>query len=229
MGIKETTLEVLSAILPITAIITLLQFTFVKLPMEVFYEFIGGSIMVTLGLIFFLLGVKIGFLPMGEMTAAKIVTKGNLWLILLFGFVLGFAVTIAEPDLQVLASQVASVSDGQIPKNILLISVALGVGIFCLLGLLRMFLNVPIIYLLLGGYGLIFLLAALAPPQYMAVSFDAGGVTTGPMTVPFILALGVGIASSIKRKGTTVDSFGLVALASVGPILAVLLLGVIYQ
>lgn len=229
MSIKETALEVLSATLPITAVITLLQFTIVKLPMDVFWKFIGGAIMVMLGLIFFLIGVKAGLLPMGEMAGAKIVAKGKLWLILLFGFILGFAVTIAEPDLQVLASQVDSVSNGQIGKSILLISVALGVGLFVLLGLLRMFLKVPIVYLLMGGYALIFLLTFFVPPQYLAVAFDAGGVTTGPMTVPFILALGIAIASSVKRKGSSDDSFGFVALASVGPIIAVLLLGVIYQ
>jgi hypothetical protein len=230
MSLKETALEVLYSTVPIIAIITILQFTIVKLPSDVFGKFIGGAVMVILGLILFQLGVNKGFLPMGEMTGAKVVAKGNLWLILGFGLVLGFAVTVAEPDLQVLASQVDAVSGGQIGRYILLISVALGVGIYVMLALLRIFLNIPFYNLLLGSYGLILLLSFFTPPQYLAVSLDSGGVTTGPMTVPFILALGVGVAASVRRKGSaSEDSFGFVALASAGPILAVLLLGVIYQ
>lgn len=231
MNLKETALEVLYSTVPIIAIISILQFTVVKLPWEVFGKFIGGAVMVILGLILFQLGVNKGFLPMGEMTGARVVAKGKLWLILCFGFVLGFAVTVAEPDLQVLASQVDAVSEGQIGRYILLISVALGVGIYVLLALLRIFLNISFYYLLLGSYVLILLLSFFTPPQYLAVSLDSGGVTTGPMTVPFILALGVGVAASVRRKGVASEdnSFGFVALASAGPILAVLLLGVIYQ
>ncbi len=230
MSLKETALEVLYSTLPIIAVIAILQFTLVHLPMDVFGKFIGGAIMVILGLVLFQVGVTRGFLPMGEMTGAKVVAKGNLWLLLMFGFLLGFVVTIAEPDLQVLASQVDAVSGGQIAKSILLATVAIGVGLFVSVALVRIFLNVPLVYILFGGYLLILILSFFTSPQYLAVSLDAGGVTTGPMTVPFILALGVGVAASVSKKGSAAkDSFGFVALASVGPILAVLLLGVIYR
>ena len=226
MSIKGTAIEVVYATIPITVLITILQFTVAKLPAVVFMNFIGGSILVMLGLVFFLTGVKVGFLPVGELIGSTLVSKGKLWLILFFGFVLSFVVTVAEPDVQVLARQVDSVSGGDISKSIIIVTVAAGVGIFIALALLRIFLNIPLIYLLAGGYALAVILAFFTPPEFLAVSFDAGGVTTGPMTVPFLLALGVGVAAVKGKKRASDDSFGLVALASIGPILAVLLMGV---
>ena len=230
MNIKETLFEVLYAILPITLLVSVLQLTVGRLPIEVFVHFIGGSVMVVLGLLLFLVGVKAGFLPIGEMIGSSIVSQGKLWLILLIGFILGSAITVAEPDVQVLALQVDAVSAGTIKKTLIIASIALGVGIFVALALLRIFLRVPISYLLIIGYACIFILALLTPPEFVAVSFDAGAVTTGPMTVPFILALGVGVASVTGgQKRDQNDSFGLVALASVGPILAVLILGIFFR
>jgi hypothetical protein len=186
--------------------------------------------MVVMGLVFFLLGVKVGFLPIGELIGSAIVLKGKLWIILFFGFVLGFVVTVAEPDVQVLALQIDAVSGGAISKGLTIAAIALGVGIFVALALLRIFMRIPIAHLLTVGYILAFALAWFVPPEYVAVSFDAGAVTTGPMTVPFILALGVGVASVTGgQKGNSNDSFGLVALASIGPILAVLLMGVLQR
>jgi hypothetical protein len=143
---------------------------------------------------------------------------------------LGFVVTVAEPDVQVLALQVDTVSGGTISKKLIVASIALGVGIFVALALLRIFLRIPIAYLLGVGYVIVFILALFAPPEFVAVSFDAGGVTTGPMTVPFILALGIGVASvSGGHKRNENNSFGLIALASLGPVLAVLVMGIIFK
>lgn len=229
MNVKETVLEVVYAVIPITVLVTVLQLTVGKLPAETFFNFICGAVMVMLGLILFLLGVKAGFLPIGEMVGSSMVSKGKLWIILFFGFIIGFVVTVAEPDVQVLAWQVDSVSEGTIGKGIIVSVIALGVAIFVALALLRIFLKIPINYLLIGGYALVFILAMITAPEFVAVSFDAGGVTTGPMTVPFILALGVGVASVTGKSRSSDDSFGLVGLASIGPILAVLLLGVFYR
>lgn len=230
MNLKETVIEVVYAIIPITVLVSLLQVTVGTIPTEIFMNFVGGSILVMLGLICFLVGVKVGFLPMGELIGSTIVLKGKLWLMLFFGFTLGFVITIAEPDVQVLALQIDAVSGGTISKRIIIVAIALGVGIFVALALLRIFLRIPIAYLLMGGYIGVFVLAWFTPPEFIAVSFDAGGVTTGPMTVPFILALGVGVAS-VTGGGSrdSNDSFGLIALASVGPILAVLLMGIFYR
>lgn len=226
--IRDTVKEVVYAILPITLVIVILQFTLIWLPMEVFFQFLAGVVMVSLGLMLFLLGVHIGLLPVGEMVGSALPKTKKIGLILFFGFLLGFVVTVAEPDVRVLALQIDQVSNGEISRNILVYSVALGVGIFVALAMLRIVFNISIKWLLLGGYGLVFLLAAFTPAHFIPISFDAGGVTTGPMTVPFILALGVGVASVLRGKTSSSDSFGLVALASIGPILAVLLLGVIY-
>lgn len=225
---KETIKEVIYAVLPITLVVIILQFTIIWLPFEMFLQFLVGVVFVTVGLILFLLGVHIGLLPVGEMIGSALPKTKKLWMILFFGFFLGFVVTVAEPDVRVLANQIDLVSNGEISSNILIYSVALGVGIFVALALLRIIFNIKITHILIGGYGLAFTIAAFTPANFIPISFDAGGVTTGPMTVPFILALGVGVASVLKGKATSSDSFGLVALASIGPILAVLILGVIY-
>ncbi|WP_163969369.1 DUF1538 domain-containing protein [Oceanobacillus halotolerans] len=227
-NIKDTIMEVVLSILPLTIVITILQFTLIWLPTDIFLQFLIGVLMVGIGLILFLLGVNIGLLPVGEMIGAALPKTKKLSIIVFFGFLLGFVVTLAEPDVRVLSSQVDQVSGGGIPKSVLILAVALGVGIFVGLAMLRIVFNINIAYLLAGGYGLVFLLAAFTPATFVPISFDSGGVTTGPLTVPFILALGVGVASVLRGKSSSGDGFGLVALASIGPILAVLLLGVIY-
>ncbi|GGK11392.1 hypothetical protein GCM10010965_00340 [Caldalkalibacillus thermarum] len=227
-NVKDTFSEVVYAVLPLTVVIIILQFTLIWLPWELFVQFLIGAVMVTLGLALFLLGVHIGLLPVGEAIGAALPQTRRVPLIVFFGFLLGFVVTVAEPDVRVLAMQVDLVSNGEISSRVLIYSVALGVGLFVGLAMLRTILGIPLSYLLAGGYSLVFVLAAFTPPQFIPISFDAGGVTTGPMTVPFILALGVGVASVLGGKSSTADGFGLVALASIGPILAVMLLGVMY-
>ncbi|TFJ92927.1 DUF1538 domain-containing protein [Lentibacillus salicampi] len=227
-NIKDTVLEVIYSILPIAIVITVLQFTIIWLPMEAFVQFLIGVLFVGIGLILFLLGVNVGLVPVGEMVGSALSKTKKIWIIVLFGFLLGMVVTFAEPDVRVLSSQIDSVSGGAIPQSILIMSVALGVGIFVALAMLRIVFNVSIVYLLAGGYALVFLVAAFAPSNFVPISFDAGGVTTGPLTVPFILALGVGVATVIRGKTASSDGFGLVGLASIGPILSVLILGVIY-
>jgi hypothetical protein len=227
-NIKETVQEVVYAVLPITAVVIILQFTLIWLPMEVFLQFLVGVVMVSMGLIFFLVGAHLGLLPVGEMIGAALPKMGKAWLVVFFGILLGFVVTIAESDVRVLATQVDLVSGGDISKSLLIYTVALGVAIFVGLAMLRIILSIPLTYLIVGGYGLIFLVAAFTPAHYVPISFDAGGVTTGPMTVPFILALGVGVATVLGGKSASTDGFGLVALASIGPVLAVLILGVIF-
>ncbi|RYG72532.1 DUF1538 domain-containing protein [Lentibacillus lipolyticus] len=227
-NINETVLEVLYSILPITVVITVLQFTIIWLPAEAFVQFLIGVLFVGIGLILFLIGVNVGLLPVGEMVGSALTKTKKLWVIILFGFLLGAVVTIAEPDVRVLSSQIDDVSGGAIPQSTLILAVALGVGIFVGLAMLRIIFKIRIVYLLAGGYGLIFLIAAFTPSHFVPISFDAGGVTTGPLTVPFVLALGVGVATVIRGKSASSDGFGLVGLASIGPILSVLILGVIY-
>ena len=162
--------------------------------------------------------------PMGERVGAVITKSRKLPVILGIGFLLGFLITISEPDLQVLANQVAS-----IPNNVLIWTVAVGVGVFLALAVLRIFYRASLAKCLLIAYALLFALTLFSPKDFLAVAFDAGGVTTGPITVPFILALGVGVSALRTAQGHDDDSFGLVALCSVGPILMVLLLGIFYH
>ncbi len=227
-NIKDTVLEAVYGVIPITIVIIILQFTLVRLPTETFLQFLVGVAMVGVGLVLFLLGVKLGLLPMGEHIGAALPKTGKAWIVVFFGFLLGFIVTLAEPNVRILADQVDVVSGGAISKNILIYTIAFGVAIFVGMAMLRIILSIPITYILVLSYGLIFLLATITPVQFLPVSFDAGGVTTGPMLIPFILALGIGVASVLGGKSASTDGFGLVALAFTGPILAVLLLGVVY-
>ena len=227
-SLKETAKEVVLAVFPVTLVVILLQLVIMQLPWAVFSQFIVGVLMVTAGLILFLLGVNYGLLPVGELIGSILPRQGKVWMVIFFGFLFGFVVTVAEPDVRVLALQVDLVSGGDISSRLLIYTVALGVAIFVGLAMTRIIFNIPLIYLLGAGYGLVFLIAAFTPPHFVPISFDAGGVTTGPLTVPFVIALGVGVASVMGGKSATTDGFGLVALASIGPLLAVLLLGVFF-
>jgi hypothetical protein len=162
--------------------------------------------------------------PIGERIGAFITKKRRLWVLIIVTLLIGIFVTISEPDLQVLADQIPTV-----PNAVLMVSVGVGVGIFLVVALLRMLLYVPISYILIGCYAVVFALSAFVPKEYLAIAFDAGGVTTGPMTVPFIMALGLGVASIRSDKHASNDSFGLVGLSSVGPILTVMILGILYK
>lgn len=228
MNIKDTMMEVLQALLPITLAVFLLQFTIIRLPIREFMLFLFGVLLTFSGFTLFLIGVRYSLLPIGEEFGVVLMKNENLWLWIGLGITLGFAVTISEPGLQVLADQVMNVSNGEIPKSLLMITVSLGLGIFLALSLIRIIFKVSLRIILLGSYILVFLLAIFSSPNFFAVSFDAGGVTTGPMTVPFILAFGVGMSSVSGAKTTSGDSFGFVGLASVGPVLSVLILGIIF-
>ena len=162
--------------------------------------------------------------PMGERVGSIMTRSKNVFIIILISFIMGFVITISEPDLQVLAQQVPSV-----PNLIIILAVALGVAVFLVFAILRMLFGIPLSYLLVFFYGIIFILTIFAPKDFLAIAFDSGGVTTGPMTVPFIMAFGIGISAIRSDKHASDDSFGLVSMCSIGPILAVLILGMIYN
>jgi len=227
-NVKEILFEVLQAIVPIVVVISLIQFFVIRTPIDLFWQFIAGAVMVTAGLFLFLVGVRVSLLPIGEMIGSEVTSRGSLVFLLVAAFIFGFVITVAEPDVRVLAHQVDIASRGAIESNILIVAVALGVGLFVSLAILRILLGIPIFYLLTAGYVLIVILSFFTPPAFVAISFDAGGVTTGPMAVPFILALGVGATAVLGGKSTVSDTFGLIGLASIGPVLSVMILGVIF-
>ena len=222
--LQEKLNETLKAVLPIIAIVLFLCFTIAPLEPGILLAFLLGAVLLITGMMFFTLGAEMSMTPIGENVGISMTQTKKLWLMILLTFVLGFVVTISEPDLQVLAEQVPAV-----PNMVLVLAVAFGVGLFLVAALLRMLFNISLAYMLIGLYVIVFLLAYFAPGDFIAVAFDAGGVTTGPMTVPFIMAFGIGISAIRSDERAEDDSFGLVALSSVGPILSVLVLSLIYR
>lgn len=215
--------ESIASVLPITIIVLLLCFTVAPIPNNMLVSFLMGAVLLIVGMAFFTLGADTAMTPIGTKVGSCITKSKKVWLIVFVSFLLGIIITISEPDLQVLANQVPN-----IPNAVLIGAVALGVGVFLVIAMLRILFGISLNILLIGFYIVVFGLAMLVPKNFWAVAFDSGGVTTGPMTVPFIMALGVGVSAIRSDRHAGNDSFGLVALCSIGPILAVLVLGLMY-
>ena len=218
--------EVLYAILPITLIIVLLQLTLIHMPMAQFAQLLMAVVMSVVGLALFLFGVKLGLLPLGESLGSYLPDR-KFYVILIFGFLLGFVITAAEPDVRIFASQIERASENMTSRNLLVYSISLGVGISIVLAMLRTIFDLKLVYLLAPCYALVFALSFFVPPDYVSIAFDSGGVTTGPITVPFLIALNVGVVAVLSGRSSVSQGFGLVALASVGPVIAVMILGVL--
>ena len=216
--------ESLASVLPIAIIVLILSVTCVTLDAGVLVLFIFGTILLILGMSFFTIGSSISMEPLGDGIGKSLNKNSKIAVPLIICFILGLLITISEPDLQVLAEQVPT-----IPNAMLILCVGVGVGIFLSITLIRNKKEIPLRTLLLMFYILIIGLSFFAPAEFVPTAFDSGGVTTGPITVPFIMALGAGLASGKKGKHTGEHSFGLVALCSIGPILSVLLLSIFYK
>ncbi len=219
--------EALISVIPVVAIVLILYFTpLVSLTQTELLVFIICAFLLILGIGLFNLGADLAMTPMGEHIGAGLSRSGNLLLLSAVCFAMGLLITIAEPDLSVLAGQVSAVING----TVLIASVGVGVGIFLIISVLKIVFGKPLSSLLLFFYMVMFAAAALVVingnSSFLALAFDSGGVTTGPITVPFIMALGVGIAVTLGGKHVGENSFGLIALCSVGPILAVMILGI---
>ncbi len=216
--------ESLQSVLPIFAIVLLLSVTFAPMESGVLVMFLFGTLLLIVGMGFFTVGSEISMQPLGEGIGVTVGKMKNIKIPIIICFVLGVLITIAEPDLTVLAEQVPS-----IPNLVLIISVAVGVGIFLVIAMIRSKKGIKLNNLLLAFYAFVILLAFFAPDDFIPTAFDSGGVTTGPITVPFIMALGAGMASIGNSKKAGENSFGLVALCSIGPILSVLLLSIVFK
>ena len=226
MKIKELFKETVLGILPILLIITLLQFTIVPVAMDLYIRFLYCTLFVVGGLTLFLFGIDIGFIKIGEHLGHGLVKSGHLRLILLFAVLLGFGVTLLEPDIQVFSAQAAELIENVDGMQLASV-VALGVGIFVAIAFVRIFMKIKIKYILLVGYLLAFALIPFCNEELAYVAFDAGGATTGALTVPFLLSLAAGVSSMISKKQSTSSAFGMIGIASIGPILGVLIMGVI--
>ena len=221
--LKNKIKEAVSSVLPITCIVFLLSITITPMPVGTMLLFACGAVMLIIGMGLFSLGADMSMMLMGEGIGTMLSMSKKRCLMVCITFVIGFIITIAEPDLTVLAHQVPG-----IPDNTLIWTVAAGVGFFLVMALLRILFHWNLKYLLMLFYALVFILAYFSMDTFMAVAFDSGGVTTGPITVPFLMALGIGMAN-VTQKHAEEESFGIVALCSIGPILAVLLLGILYE
>lgn len=220
--------EVFLAVLPITVIVTILNYTVAPLGTPLFIRFLLGAFFIVIGLSIFLFGVDVGITPVGNLMGTIITKSNKIWIIGISGLVLGFFVSVAEPDLQILASQVEFVTSGLIPRLSIVVVVSIGIAILLTAGLIRIVYNVPLYKVLTALYALILILSLFTTSEFLAISFDASGATTGALTVPFILALGFGVAVLKKdSKSSEKDSFGLVAIASTGAIISVMIMSII--
>ena len=218
--------EVLQSVLPITILVIILHFTIAPLPGIEFSRFLFGALLIIMGLAVFLFGVDIGITSIGNYLGKEIARSNSLKFVLVMGLILGFFISIAEPDLIILANQVSEVTDGAIPSTVLLVVVSVGIAFMMTIGLFRIVYRYPLRNIFFVIYTLIFLLALFSSNDLFAIAFDASGSTTGALTVPFMLALATGVASlNHDSKSAEIDSFGLVGVASSGAILGVLILG----
>jgi hypothetical protein len=220
--------EVLYSVLPITVIVLILNFTLTPIETPLIIRFLIGAMLIIVGLTIFLIGVDIGITPIGNTMGSAMVKTNKIWIVAIAGLLLGFFISIAEPDLHILAGQVDSVTSGLISKVSIIVIVSIGIAVLLSIGLIRIVYNFPLYKLLTVLYGIILILAIFTSPEFLAISFDASGATTGALTVPFILALAMGV-SVLKKdsKSSEKDSFGLVAIASTGAIIAVMIMSIL--
>ncbi len=223
--LKDKIIESLTAVIPVTAIVLLLCVTITPMPLSPFLLFLFGAVLLIVGMGLFTLGADMAMMPIGEKVGWQLTKCRSLKMVAFLCFFIGVIITVAEPDLQVLAEQMPSV-----PNTVLIFAVAAGVGVFLVLAFLRTLLGLNLNRILLILYMIVLALALLVPDDFVGVAFDSGGVTTGPITVPFIMSLGLGLGSiGGKKDDSGTNNFGLIALCSVGPILAVMILGLIYS
>ena len=221
--------EVLKAVMPLIAVVTVLQVTVIHAPIELFIQFLGGSALAIAGMILLFLGIDLGILPMGRFIGAELPKRGSILLIVGVAFATGFATTVAEPDVLVLATQIGVVSGNSVSGQVVLYAVGIGVAVLTAVAMVRIIFGWSIRMLITGAYLLMLLLAFLAPADFVPMAFDAGSVTTGVLTAPVVIALAIGLSSVLAGRSAITDGFGLLGLASTGAILAVLGMGLVWQ
>ena len=237
-AISKTLLESFRDLLPIVAVVMFFQLIVLQQPLPDVAGLISGLLLIVFGLAFFIYGLDIGLFPIGESMAHAFARKGSVIWLLIFAFCLGFGTTVAEPALIAVAAEAAKVAaEGNMIENSqeamdsyadgLRFTVALSVGLAIVIGVFRILKGWPIQWLIIGGYILVVIMTAFAPKEIIGIAYDSGGVTTSTITVPLVTALGVGLASSIKGRNPMVDGFGLIAFASLTPIIFVMAYGMI--
>jgi hypothetical protein len=227
--VKERFLAVLKTVAPLIGLVCLLQVVLVQAPASQFLQFLAGAGLVTIGLLLLFMGVDLGILPMGRFIGAELPRRGSVGLIVAVGFAFGFATTVAEPDVLILARQVDSVSRGAIDGQAVLYVVALGVAVFVALAMARVVNGISMPLLLMISFGAVIVLSFFAPPEFVPLAYDSGSVTTGVLTAPVVISLAVGLSSVLAGRSAVSDGFGLLGFASIGPIIAVMLMGILLR
>jgi hypothetical protein len=225
--LTKTFKDILFSVLPITILVIILSFSLVPIELEMLARFTIGAILVVIGLVIFLVGAHIGITPVGALMGGSIAKTNKHYYVLILGFILGFFINVAEPDIQILAKQISIATNGMISGSLVLIIVSVGVGLLVAYGLIRILLEIPLNKSFTAIYALILVLGIMVSEEFLAFSVDASGATTGAITTPFILALGLGVSQLKGGKKSEEDSFGLVGFASAGPIIALMLLNII--
>ncbi|MDH3900511.1 MAG: DUF1538 domain-containing protein [Gammaproteobacteria bacterium] len=234
----DSVLSSVRDLLPIVLVVAFFQLVVIQQPVPEIGRILSGSVLVILGLAFFVRGLEQGLFPVGESIAYAFARKANLFWLLVFAFALGFGTTIAEPALTAVAEEAAEMAaeDGVIAQDSeameqyafgLRLTVALSVGLAIAVGVYRIIRGWPIQYFIIGGYIGVVVMTAFAPPEIIGIAYDSGGVTTSTVTVPLVTALGVGLAESIKGRNPMIDGFGLIAFASLTPMIFVMAYGMI--
>lgn len=221
--------EVALALVPLLIFFALFQLFMLRLPVRRLGQVGIGFILTFLGLSFFLQGVHIGFMPVGEMMGRSLGQGNSIWFLIPIGFVLGFAATFAEPAVSIMNDEVDEVTGGYISARLMLYTLSIGVGLSIALSMLRILTGISLWYFLIPGYLLVAILIFMSRDIFIAIAFDSGGVATGPMTVTFISSLAVGVASVTEGRDPLAEGFGLIALVALTPIIAVLVLGLIFN
>ena len=228
-GIGRTFLGVIEALLPLLVLFIIFQFLVLKLPRSHVFNLLKGTLLALIGLALFLQGVRTGFFPAGQAMGEILGAIERQWLLIPFGFMMGFLATWGEPAVRILGSQVEEASGGSIRKRVVVYTISIGVALFVALGMARIVYGIPLLWIIIPGYLVAIGMLWFSEKSIIAIAFDAGGVATGPMVVAFVLAIAVGIASAIEGRDPIIDGFGLIALIALAPILTIMLLGLILR
>lgn len=216
-------------IIPISVLLIIFQVFVLKAPIDNLKTLIAGLVFCTVGLYLFIQGLKFGLMPLGNSVGANLILLNNKALVVAFAFVLGYATTLAEPAIASLAMEIEEISVGAMRNRVLVHTIALGVGIGMALGILKIIYKIPLNYIIFPLVIIMGVLSFAAPKNILGVAFDSGGVTTGPVTVPLNMALAIGLSKVISGSDPLIDGFGIIGLASICPIITVMILGIIIK
>lgn len=223
--LREAFFEVAGPVLPVALLVVFLQLVVVRVPSHLFARFGIGVALVIVGLFLFLVGVRLGLIPVGEYVGAHLPERVPPWLLVVVVLILGFVATVAEPDVRVLSGVVDSVTGGWLTSSILVLIIGAGLGFALAVAVLRQIIGTRIGLIFGVGYVVVLALFPFVSPEFIAISLDSGATTTGPLTVPLIMAIGLGVARTIGRRSSLDDGFGLIGIASLGPVILLAIIG----